>query len=119
MIITLLAIAIFTLGVAVYKDAKLGVSPYDAIAPVVAEKTGWRYRNARLAQDILVILGAILLGGPIGITTFITGFMAGPFIEFFSRKVSQPMMENLALVFKTVKRESDANVECFVEFGVK
>lgn len=99
-IITLLAIAIFTLGVAVYKDAKLGVSPYDAIAPIVAEKSGWRYRNARLAQDILVILGAILLGGPIGITTFITGFMAGPFIEFFSRKVSQPIIGKFSPSFQ-------------------
>lgn len=96
LLITFGAIAIFTFGVAVYKDAKLGVSPYDAIAPVISDKTGWRYRYARIAQDILVVAGAFFLSGPIGITTFITGFVAGPFIEFFSDKITMPIMEKLS-----------------------
>lgn len=107
LLITLAAIVIFTFGVAVYKDAKLGVSPYDAIAPIVSDKTGWRYRYARISQDIIVVAGAFFLSGPLGVTTFITGFVAGPFIEFFSDKVTMPIMEKLSPEIAEEEEEDD------------
>lgn len=94
-LITVVAIAIFTFGVAVYMDADMGVSPYDAVAPVITDRTGWKYTPVRVATDLLVVLGAYLLGGPVGISTLITGFFAGPLISFFSDKITQPMMNKL------------------------
>lgn len=92
-LVTVVAIAIFTLGVAIYTEPDLGAAPYDAIAPILVDKTGWDYKYCRIAQDLLIILGAWLVGGPIGASTFITGFMAGPLIKFFSSKVSKPLLE--------------------------
>lgn len=92
-LITVGAIAIFTLGVAIYTEPDLGAAPYDAVAPIIVDKTGWDYKYSRIAQDLLVVVGAWLLGGPVGVSTFITGFMAGPLIKFFSNKVSKPFLE--------------------------
>lgn len=93
--ITIVAILIFSLGVAIYMDIQFGVSPYDAIAPLIADKTGWRYTPVRIGQDILVVTAAFLLNGPVGISTVITGFFAGPLITMFSDKISKPAIEQL------------------------
>lgn len=95
LIITVIAILIFALGVAIYGDTDMGVSPYDGIAPVIVDRTGWKYKWVRMAQDIIVVIAAWLVGGPVGISTIVTGFFAGPLIDFFSNKVSQPMMRSL------------------------
>lgn len=94
-IVTIIAILIFTLGVAVYMDTELGVSPYDAIAPLITDRTGWNYTPVRIAQDLIVVVISLLVGGPVGVATFITGFFAGPLITFFSKKISQPLIEKL------------------------
>lgn len=93
--ITIIAILIFSLGVAVYMDIDFGISPYDAIAPVVEDKTGWNYTLVRIGQDIIVVFTAFLLNGPVGISTVITGFFAGPLIAFFSKNISKPTIERL------------------------
>lgn len=94
-LITIVAILIFTFGVALYMDTDLGVSPYDAIAPLITDRTGWKYTPVRVAQDMIVVLGALFVGGPVGVSTFITGFFAGPLITFFSKNASKPLMEKL------------------------
>lgn len=94
-LITIAAILVFTFGVAVYMDAELGVSPYDAIAPLIVDRAGWKYTPVRIAQDLIVVIVALLVGGPVGVSTFITGFFAGPLISFFSKKITKPAMENL------------------------
>lgn len=96
-IITIAAIAIFAFGVAIYMDTELGVSPYDAITPLINDRTGWSYTPVRVAQDLVIVAGAYFLEGPVGIATIITGFFAGPLISFFSEKVSQPIIKKLSL----------------------
>lgn len=88
-ILTIVAIAFFTFGIALIMDGDFGVSPYDAVTPIIIARTSWNYVLTRIAQDIIVILIAWAIGGPVGIATFITGFLAGPFIEFFSTRFTQ------------------------------
>ena len=95
--ITIVAILIFSLGVAIYMDIHLGISPYDAIAPLIVDKTGWNYTPVRIGQDILVVTTAFLLNGPVGISTVITGFFAGPLIAMFSNRISKPMIERTVM----------------------
>lgn len=95
--ITVGAILLFTLGVAIYGDTDMGVSPYDGISPVIVERTKWEFKWVRMAQDLIVVIGAWILGGPIGVSTLITGFFAGPLITFFSDNVSQPLMDKVGL----------------------
>lgn len=97
LLFTVVAIAIFALGVATYGDADMGVAPYDAITPVLVEKTGVKFRWARVAQDVVILIAAWFVGGPVGLSTVITGFFAGPLINFFSDNISQPLTTKLGL----------------------
>jgi uncharacterized membrane protein YczE len=87
-----------------YMTADLGVSTYDAIAIVMAEK--WKmgkFKYIRIATDVVcVVLGItlFLLGGgkpseitaSVGIGTILTAFFMGPLIDFFNKTVAIPML---------------------------
>lgn len=95
LLITVVAIIIFTFGVALYMDADLGVSPYDAIAPVITDRVSASYKTVRMIQDIVVVITAWILGGPVGVSTFITGFLAGPLIDFFSNRFTRKLSDKV------------------------
>ena len=95
LLITVVAILIFTFGVALYMDADLGVSPYDAIAPVITDRVSANYKTVRMIQDIIVVITAWILGGPVGVSTFITGFLAGPLIDFFSNRFTRKLSDKV------------------------
>lgn len=95
LLITVVAILIFTFGVALYMDADLGVSPYDAIAPVITDRVSASYKTVRMIQDIVVVITAWILGGPVGVSTFITGFLAGPLIDFFSNRFTSKIADKI------------------------
>ena len=87
-----------------YITADLGVSTYDDIAIVMAEK--WKkgkFKYIRIATDVVcVVLGItlFLLGGgkpseitaSVGIGTILTAFFMGPLIDFFNKTVAIPML---------------------------
>lgn len=95
LLITVGAIAIFTFGVALCMDSNLGVSPYDAVAPIIVSYTSKKFTLIRITQDVLVVLVAWIIGGPVGISTFITGFFSGPMIEFYSSRFTRKLAERL------------------------
>lgn len=95
LLITVVAILIFTFGVALYMDADLGVSPYDAIAPVITDRVSASYKTVRMIQDVIVVITAWILGGPVGVSTFITGFLAGPLIDFFSNRFTRKLTDKI------------------------
>ena len=88
-----------------YITADLGVSTYDAIAIVMAEK--WKlgkFKYIRIATDsvcIVIGIAMFLLGSGavtdiptfVGIGTILTAFFMGPLIDFFNRTVSRPMLK--------------------------
>ena len=100
-----LAILIICFAISLYMTADLGVSTYDAIAIILAEK--WKltkFQYCRIITDIVcVILGVLvffLAGGTlatistiVGIGTIITAFFMGPLINFFNKKISVPLLE--------------------------
>ena len=100
-----LAILIICFAISLYMTADLGVSTYDAIAIILAEK--WKltkFQYCRIITDIgCVILGVLvffLAGGTlatistiVGIGTIITAFFMGPLINFFNKKISVPLLE--------------------------
>lgn len=63
---------------------------------MIVDRTGWKYQRVRVPQDVLVVIGAVLIGGPVGIGTTMTAFFCGPLIEFFSDHVNLPLVGKLA-----------------------
>ncbi|MDO5661926.1 MAG: hypothetical protein Q4G40_04455 [Brachybacterium sp.] len=91
----LLGMLVFDLGVSAYVAAGLGGGPYDAIAPLIVDRTGWAYRYVRGVQDIAVAALGFILGGPLGIATVITAFFNGPLIELMTRLIHTPLVARL------------------------
>lgn len=101
----LVGIFLMCLSSAFYFTADLGVSTYDAISLVIAEK--WKvapFRYCRIISDLVcVVLGSILylvsgqplsgLPGVAGAGTVITAFFMGPLIDYFNVHVAQPFLE--------------------------
>ncbi len=87
----IIGLILFTLGASMYMGADLGVAPYDAIAPILSNRFHTQYRTIRIAQDILFMLVAFLVGGPVGVGTVIVAFFTGPLITFWDNHVSLPM----------------------------
>lgn len=92
-------------GSSIYMTADLGVSTYDAVALIMANK--WKlgkYKYIRIATDaVCVVLGITLfmLGGGkisaipafVSVGTILAASSMGPLIDFFNRNVSIPFLE--------------------------
>lgn len=101
----LAGIVVLCFSSSLYMTADLGVSTYDAISIVMANK--WKiakFKYCRIATDLVcVVTGCTLYllgGGSVsgiptiaGIGTIITAFFMGPLIEFFNVKIARPMLE--------------------------
>lgn len=100
----LVGIVVICIGSALYMTADLGVSTYDAIAIVMANK--WKlgkFKYIRICTDLVcIVLGIItfLIGGGlakdiltfVSVGTIITAFFMGPLIEFFNEKIARPLL---------------------------
>ena len=90
-VVALLAgIIIISFGSALYFTGDLGVSTYDAVALIMAEKKVAKFQYCRIGTDVLCTLGGFLLGATVGIGTLVTAFFMGPIIAFFNRTVAIP-----------------------------
>ncbi len=94
-VLFLIGIAIFDFGASAYMSAGVGTAPYDAIAPMIVDKSRFSYRWVRTIQDIITVTAAWLCHGPVGVGTFATAFFNGPLIEAFSQKVNSVLVGRL------------------------
>lgn len=92
------------LGSSLYMTADLGVSTYDAVALIMANK--WKvgkFKFIRIATDLICIIAGIALflfgGGAlenvpafVGAGTVLTAFFMGPLIDTFNRKIAEPIL---------------------------
>lgn len=73
---------VFTAGSSLYMAPSLGVSPYDAIAPIISTRFHIKYKTARVGQDVCFLVAALIAGGPIGFASIVVAFFAGPLISY-------------------------------------
>ena len=100
----IVGIVIICFGSALYMTADLGVSTYDAVAIVLANK--WKvakFKFCRVGTDLVCVIAGIivfLLGGGtissiptiVGVGTIVTAFFMGPLIELFNEKIARPLL---------------------------
>lgn len=75
-----------------YITADLGVSTYDAVALVLAEKKIAPFRFIRIATDLICVIIGWVLGYLPGVGTVLTAFCMGPLISVFNEKCAKPML---------------------------
>jgi uncharacterized membrane protein YczE len=75
------------LGAAIYIETNMGLSPYDAVAIIISEKTNrqnW-FTWIRIGTDALCVIGGVLTKSDVGIGTLIAVLTGGPLIAFFRK----------------------------------
>ncbi|CAK1248881.1 MULTISPECIES: YczE/YyaS/YitT family protein [Lactobacillaceae] len=80
-VILLVGLLLFTLGSAIYMSVNMGQSPYDAVAPILSKQTNLKYSDVRSFQDIIVVILAFIVHGPIGLGTIVIALEAGSLIS--------------------------------------
>ena len=83
-------IIVICFGSSLYFTGDLGVSTYDAVALILAEKKVARFQFCRIGSDVICTAVGFLLGATAGVGTVITAFFMGPIIAFFNRTVAIP-----------------------------
>ena len=75
-----------------YMTSNLGVSVYDAIPIVIAEKRKLPFKFVRIGCDLFCVIIGTVTGLLPGIGTLITAFFMGPLIVFFNHSFSEPFL---------------------------
>ena len=100
----IVGLLLFTLGTSLYMEVDLGVAPYDAIAPIIVERSKAKYQWVRSSQDILFMIAGFFAGGAVGIMTIIVAFFAGPLINFWNIQVSRDVVDQINRFSKQDKK---------------
>jgi uncharacterized membrane protein YczE len=83
-----LGLIFYYFGAAVYIETNMGLSPYDAVGIIIAEKIkrqNW-FKWIRIGTDALCVIGGIITKSNVGIGTLLSVVLGGPLIVIF-RKV--------------------------------
>lgn len=94
LIFMLVAVALTSLGVALYVTPDLGMAPYDALAFVIEKVSNGniRFSIARMITDVSAVIIGFMFGAVVGVATVILAFFLGPFIQFFRVRVAEPLV---------------------------
>lgn len=87
----ILGLLIIGIGVAIYLQPKFPLNPIDNLMMAINERFGISLPIAKTICEVIALLLALLVKGPIGIGTFIVLVLIGPFIQLFV-----PTFEKLA-----------------------
>lgn len=82
------ALALFVISAALYMAAGMGVSPYDALGFIIANKLNKiPFRVSRICMDAFFSVVGYLFGSTIGFVTVIIVLTLGPAIQFMKQKI--------------------------------
>lgn len=114
----IIGIVVICFGSSLYMTADLGVSTYDAVAIVMADKWKWgKFKYIRICTDLVcVILGSalfVIAGNPLGkiptiagVGTIVTAFFMGPLIDLFNQKIAIPLLEEKNDISKEASKKN-------------
>ena len=87
----IISLVLVSIASALYYSANLGVSPYDAQALILSDKTPVPFRFCRIGTDLVCIAVGFFLGGDLGVGTICVAFCMGPAIQFCRERITDPL----------------------------
>lgn len=89
--VMLVGVVVFVFAVAVYMNAGLGTSPYDALPYIINEKLFPKlsFKVIRMAYDFAAILIGVLLNGKLFAITIIMALLLGTVIQYVAKKIEK------------------------------
>lgn len=94
LILLILGVVIMCFATSLYFTADLGVSVYDAISKIMADKKVAQFRFCRILTDLTCVIVGVLLKASVGIGTVITALFMGPLIQWFNTNISEQLLYN-------------------------
>ena len=89
LLLLITGLIIIGLGIALYLQSEFPLNPIDHFMVTIQERFGVNLMTAKLIGEILALLLAFLVNGPIGLGTLIIAFGLGPSIQFFHHYCSK------------------------------
>lgn len=94
LMVMILGVLILSLGASLYQTADMGISPYDSLSIMMADRLPLPYFWCRILTDSTCSVVAFLCRGPIGLGTLLCAVGLGPFIHFFDEHISKKLCSN-------------------------
>jgi uncharacterized protein len=94
-LVLLLGIVIMGIGGGMYNAARIGSGPRDGFMLAISVKLGYSISRVRIICESIVLMVALLLGGPVFIFTFIYTFIQSPIFQV-AYKVCTRWIEKLS-----------------------
>ncbi|KKB36366.1 YczE/YyaS/YitT family protein [Bacillus thermotolerans] len=108
-------IVVMAYGMAFYLSARLGAGPRDSFMLAVMKKTGWKVSHVRRGMEVIVMIAAWLIGGPIHIGTLLFSVCMGTAVG-----VSMPQCQRFSdIIISKVnewKKEKKQEVTIYEDF---
>ena len=74
------------LGIAIYVAIDIGVDSFTGIVLYLSDITHFEMKYVKIVFDVVLLLIGTVLGGTLGAATFITMILAGPIIQFLTKR---------------------------------
>ncbi len=87
----ILGCALVYLGVAIFIAVEIGLDPFTGIVMVACDRFQIDFKKGKIIFDLSLILIGALLGGKLGVITFVTALTAGPSISWLARRITALM----------------------------
>jgi uncharacterized membrane protein YczE len=84
-------------GVSIFISVDIGLDPFTGMVMTISDHIPWKFAVIKICFDFLLILIGFLLGGKVGVITFITALSAGPSIQFFTKQIKM-LLKKIKLV---------------------
>lgn len=92
-----IGIIILSFGIALYLLPQLPANPVDDLMIAISEEKKIKLGTSKLIIDVVCILVAFLLKGPIGIGTIVLTFLVGPIVNIFYNYIKKYIVLNKAI----------------------
>ncbi len=85
-VFTVIGFLLLYFGIGIYVAIDIGVDAFTGVVLFLTDKTHFEMKYVKIVFDILLLVIGALLGGTLGVSTFVTMVLAGPVIQFFSKR---------------------------------
>ena len=85
-VFSILGFLLLYIGLGIYVAIDIGVDAFTGIVLYLSELTHFEMKYVKIVFDIFLIIIGAILGGTLGVATFITMIVGGPLIHPFSKK---------------------------------
>ncbi|MGO4889798.1 YczE/YyaS/YitT family protein [Anaerobacillus sp. MEB173] len=87
--VLIIGVVLMALGIAIYLQAEFAVIPIDRLMIAIRRRTGFSLMVSKTIGEVIALVFAFLVGGPIGLGTIVATFSIGPLIQVFFPRIEK------------------------------